>query len=263
MQLKTVILCGGYGTRIREVAENLPKPMIPVGDRPILWHIMKYYAHFGHTRFVLCLGYKSEVIKNYFLQYGTVPADVRLTLGQDPPALHRQKTDEDGWDIALAETGLNAMTGARVKRIQSYIGTDEHFMLTYGDGVGDVDLDALLAFHLEHGRIATVTGVHPPGRFGELDYDATSKQVSGFNEKPQVSGGRINGGFFIFKRAFFDFLNDREDLVLEQEPIRALVEAGELRVFEHDGFWQPMDTSREYGLLNDMYHKNQAPWKKW
>jgi glucose-1-phosphate cytidylyltransferase len=261
--MKTVILCGGYGTRIREVAENLPKPMIPVGEHPILWHIMKYFAHYGHQDFVLCLGYKSEVIKNYFLNYGTEPTDLTITLGGQTPELKRVKTSEDGWNISLAETGLNAMTGARLKRIRKYIGDDETFMLTYGDGVGDVDLDALLAFHMAHGKVATVTGVHPPGRFGELDYDANSKNVYGFNEKPQVSGGRINGGFFVFNRAVFDYLSDDENLILEQEPIHKLVAAAQLQVFEHDGFWQPMDTSREYSLLNDMYTNHKAPWVKW
>jgi glucose-1-phosphate cytidylyltransferase len=261
--MKTVILCGGYGTRIREVAENLPKPMIPVGEYPILWHIMKYYAHFGYTDFVLCLGYKSEVIKNYFLNYGSKPTDVTVTIGGETPNLERMKTDEDGWTIKLAETGLNAMTGARLKRIEEHIGNDPYFMLTYGDGVGDIDLDALVQFHLSHGKIATVTGVHPPGRFGELDYDLSTKMVAGFNEKPQVSGGRINGGFFVFSRQIFDYLSNDEGLVLEQEPIRRLVADGQLQVFEHDGFWQPMDTSREYKLLNEMYQNNHAPWVKW
>ncbi|MDD4921484.1 MAG: glucose-1-phosphate cytidylyltransferase [Bacteroidales bacterium] len=261
--MKTVILCGGYGTRIREVAENLPKPMIPIGEYPILWHIMKYYSGFGHTDFVLCLGYKSEVIKNYFLNYGTIPADVTITLGAEVPPIPRKNTDENGWKITLAETGLNAMTGARLKRIQKHIGSDENFMLTYGDGVGDVDLDALMKFHLAHGKIATVTGVYPPGRFGELVYDEQSKKVKGFNEKPQVSGGRINGGFFIFRREIFDYLSDQEDLILERDPIQHLVTDGQMQVFEHDGFWQPMDTSREYNLLIDMYNENSAPWVIW
>jgi glucose-1-phosphate cytidylyltransferase len=262
-QMKTVILCGGYGTRIREVAENLPKPMIPIGEKPIVWHIMKYYSQFGHSNFVLCLGYKSEVIKQYFMNYGVAPSDLSITLGQELPALKRTVTDEDGWNIVLAETGLNAMTGARLKRIEKHIGTDETFMLTYGDGVGDIDLDALLDFHYAHGKIATVTGVHPPGRFGELDYNAQTKNVMGFNEKPQVSGGRINGGFFVFNRAVFNYLNDQENLVLEQDPIHQLVKMGELQVFEHDGFGQPMDTSREFSLLNELYQNNQAPWVKW
>jgi glucose-1-phosphate cytidylyltransferase len=261
--MKTVILCGGYGTRIREVAENLPKPMIPIGEAPILWHIMKYYAQFGHREFVLCLGYKSEVIKNYFLHYGTTPTDLTITLGGTTPELKRVPTAEDGWVITLAETGLNAMTGARLKRIKKHIGTDKTFMLTYGDGVGDVDLDALLAFHKAHGRVATVTGVRPPGRFGELVYDDASKNVQGFNEKPQVSGGRINGGFFVFNSEIFEYLSDEESLVLEQDPIHHLVADGQLQVYEHDGFWQPMDTSREFTLLNELYQNKQAPWVKW
>ena len=261
--MKTVILCGGYGTRIREVAENLPKPMIPVGDHPILWHIMKSYAHFGHTDFVLCLGYKSDVIKNYFLNYGTIPSDLTITLGGKTPNLKHLATPEDGWNITLAETGLNAMTGARVKRIRQHIGSDDTFMLTYGDGVGDIDIDALLTFHRAHGKIATVTGVRPPGRFGELVYNEKSKKVEGFNEKPQVSGGLINGGFFVFNKEIFDYLSDDEQLILEQEPIHKLVADGQLQVFEHNGFWQPMDTSREYGLLNEMYENQHAPWVKW
>lgn len=261
--MKTVILCGGYGTRIREVAENLPKPMIPVGDHPILWHIMKYYSVFGYKDFVLCLGYKSDVIRNYFFNYGAIPKDITITLGEDLPKIPRERNGETGWNITLAETGLDAMTGARVKRIQRYVGDDENFMLTYGDGVGNIDIDALVKFHLSHGKIATVTGVHPPGRFGELSYDDKTKNVKGFNEKPQVSEGRINGGFFIFRKELFDYLDDNEDLVLEQGPIRKLVADGQLQVFEHDGFWQPMDTSREYGLLNDIYKKNQAPWVIW
>ncbi len=261
--MKTVILCGGYGTRIREVAEYLPKPMIPIGEFPILWHIMKYYSQFGHTDFVLCLGYKSEVIKNYFLNYGSIPTDISITLGGEIPPLPRKITDENGWNITMAETGLDSMTGARLKKIQNHIGTDENFMLTYGDGVGDVDLDALMKFHLSHGKIATVTGVHPPGRFGELEYNPQTKSVEGFNEKPQVSGGRINGGFFIFRREIFNYLNEDEGLVFEQDPIRQLVADGQLQIFEHDGFWQPMDTSREYSLLNDMYKNKKAPWVIW
>jgi glucose-1-phosphate cytidylyltransferase len=261
--MKTVILCGGYGTRIREVNELLPKPMIPVGGYPILWHIMKYYATYGYTDFVLCLGYKSEIIKNYFLNYGVVPVDLTFTLGKSVPPLLYKQTDETGWEITLAETGLNAMTGARIKRIQKYIGKDDNFMLTYGDGVGNIDLDALMKFHLSHGKIATVTGVHPPGRFGELTYNAQTKTVLGFNEKPQASGGCINGGFFVFRKEIFNYLTDQEDLIFELNPINQLVIDGQLRVFEHEGFWQPMDTSRDYSLLNKMFEENKAPWIKW
>ena len=261
--MKTVILCGGYGTRIRDVSDNIPKPMIPIGGKPIVWHIMKYYASFGYKDFVLCLGYKSEVIKDYFINYELRSSDITLTLGNaasihQTPARH----DEIGWNITLAETGLNAMTGARVKRIKQYLGDDPYFMLTYGDGVGNIDIDGLIQYHKAHGKMVTVTGVRPPGRFGELNL-AENNTVLGFNEKPQASGGRINGGFFVCNREFLDLLSDDESLVLEQEPMKELVRRGELMMFEHDGFWQPMDTSREYSLLNNLYNHNQAPWVRW
>jgi glucose-1-phosphate cytidylyltransferase len=260
--MKTVILCGGYGTRIRDVSDDLPKPMIPIGNFPILWHIMKYYSCYGHKEFVLCLGYKSLVIKDFFLNYSVRSNDITIVLGQENAINNKQRHDEDGWSITMAETGINSMTGTRVKHIKNYIGDDENFMLTYGDGVGDIDIEKLLAFHKAHGKIATLTGVRPPGRFGELEYDNQSI-VNGFNEKPQTSEGRINGGFFVFKKEFFNYLNDSENLVLEEEPMRALVKDKQLMVFEHNGFWQPMDTYREYALLNNMYDKKQAPWVKW
>lgn len=262
--MKTVILCGGYGTRIRDVSEDIPKPMIPIGGKPILWHIMKYYSGFGYQDFILCLGYKSEVIKNFFVNYEFSHSDIILTLGEkSEPMLSNSMFDERGWNIVLAETGLKAMTGARVKRIAQYIGNDECFMLTYGDGVGDINIQKLVQFHKSHGKMVTVTGVRPPGRFGELGIAEDGETVTGFNEKPQASGGRINGGFFICNREFLDILSDDEELVLEQSPMKMLVEMGELKVFEHDGFWQPMDTSREYSLLNDLYNNNKAPWVKW
>jgi len=260
--MKTVILCGGYGTRIRDVAENIPKPMIPIGEYPILWHIMKYYATCGYNDFVLCLGYKSEVIKDFFFNYETRASDFTIKLGDKNSVIRHNSHDEEGWSITMAETGINAMTGARVKRIEKYIGNDEYFMLTYGDGVGNIDIKKLVEFHKSHGKIATLTGVHPPGRFGEL-VCTENKEVTGFNEKPQVSGGRINGGFFVCKREIFDYLNNDESLVFEQEPMKKLVADNQLMVFEHDGFWQPMDTSREYSLLNQLYSNNQAPWVKW
>ncbi|MEG1589029.1 MAG: glucose-1-phosphate cytidylyltransferase [Mucinivorans sp.] len=262
--MKTVILCGGYGTRIRDVADDIPKPMIPIGGKPIIWHIMKYYATYGYKEFVLCLGYKSDVIKDFFINYELRSSDIILTLGQQAERVVATKAHgEDGWQIALAETGVKAMTGARVRRIKKYIGDDSIFMLTYGDGVGDIDIDQLVAFHKSHGKMVTVTGVRPPGRFGELGIGDDGRTVTGFNEKPQASGGRINGGFFVCNREFLDILPDDENLVLEQGPMKRLVEMGELQVFEHDGFWQPMDTSREYMLLNDLYNNNKAPWVKW
>ena len=229
--MKTVILCGGYGTRIRDVADNIPKPMIPVGGLPILWHVMKYYAQFAHKDFVLCLGYKGQVIKDFFLNYE-------------------------------AYTGLNSMTGGRIKKIRQYIGDDENFFLTYGDGVGDIDLNALLDFHKRHGRMVTVTGVRPPGRFGELMADSTGV-ITEFNEKPQATGGRISGGFFVCRREMFDYLDDNEDLIFEQAPMKTLARDEQLVMFEHDGFWQCMDTYRDWQLLNTIFENGNAPWKTW
>lgn len=258
--MRVVILCGGYGTRIRDVTENIPKPMIPIGRFPILWHIMKYYASFGHRDFVLCLGYKSHVIKDFFLNYEAHTKDFTIDLGRKDRITFHTDHDESDWTVTLAETGLEAMTGARIKRIQKYVG-EEDFMLTYGDGVGNVDLDALLSVHRNHGGALTVTGVRPPGRFGELVH--SDGVITEFNEKPQAAGGRISGGFFVATSKVFDYLNDDDGLVFEQQPMRGLVADRQLMVFEHDGFWQPMDTSREYQLLNSLYDQGRAPWVRW
>ena len=260
--MKVIILCGGYGTRIRDVADNIPKPMISVGGVPILWHIMKYYAYFGHHEFTLCLGYKSNVIKDFFLNYEALTRDFTISLGSSKSIEFHTEHTESNWKVTLAETGLDAMTGARLKRVQKYVADEENFMLTYGDGVGDVDLDKLLEFHRAHGKILTVTGVRPPGRFGEL-VSAANGQVTEFNEKPQATGGRISGGFFVCRREIVDYLEDRQDLVFEQQPLRQLVKDGQMMVFEHDGFWQPMDTHREYQLLNSLVESGKAPWMIW
>ena len=258
--MKTVILCGGYGTRIRDVTDNIPKPMIPIGRFPILWHIMKYYATFGHRDFVLCLGYKSHVIKDFFLNYEAHTKDFTIDLGRKDSIIFHTDHEESDWKVTLAETGLEAMTGARIKQIQKYVG-DEDFMLTYGDGVGNVDLHALTDFHNKHGRALTVTGVRPPGRFGELlHHDGV---ITEFNEKPQAAGGRISGGYFVATSKIFDYLNNDQDLVFEQQPMRNLVANKQLMVYEHNGFWQPMDTSREYQLLNSLYEQGGAPWVRW
>ena len=258
--MKVVILCGGFGTRIRDVTESIPKAMIPIGRLPILWHIMKYYASYGHCDFVLCLGYKSQMIKDFFLNYEAHTKDFTINLGSKNEIVFHTNHDESDWTVTLAETGLDAMTGARIKRIQKYVG-DEDFMLTYGDGVGDIDLNLLKVFHRGHGCTLTVTGVRPPGRFGELTH--AKGVITKFNEKPQATGGRISGGFFVATPKVFDYLNDDEDLVFEQQPMRSLVGDQQLMVFEHDGFWQPMDTSREYQLLNSLYEKGEAPWVRW
>jgi glucose-1-phosphate cytidylyltransferase len=257
--MKTVILCGGYGTRIRDVADNIPKPMVPIGDRPILWHIMKSYAAAGHRDFVLCLGYKGEAVKEYFLSYEARTADFTITLGTQKKIEYHGDNQESGWRVTLVDTGLDAMTGARVKRIQRYLDGGD-FMLTYGDGVSDIDFDALIAFHRSHGKVMTVTGVRPPGRFGEMECDGDGR-VREFNEKAQTSGGLISGGFFVCTPELFSYLDDKDSLVLEQGPMRSLVADGQLMVYRHDGFWQCMDTYRDYRLLQDLWSREQSPWK--
>ena len=258
--MKTVILCGGYGTRIRDVSEDIPKPMIPIGPYPIVWHIMKYYASYGFNDFVLCLGYKKNVFKDFFINYEAHTKDCTISLGRNEEIKFHTDHDETDWTVTLADTGLNSLTGARVSRIKKYVG-DEDFLLTYGDGVGDIDIDKLVDFHKSHGKILTVTGVRPPGRFGELVTE--NGQVTEFNEKPQAAGGVISGGYFVASSKIFDYLHDDESLMLEKEPMKKLVQDGQYMVYEHDGFWQPMDTSREYTLLNDLYNEGKAPWVKW
>jgi glucose-1-phosphate cytidylyltransferase len=258
--MQVVILCGGQGTRIRDVADDIPKPMIPIGDRPILWHIMKCYAHFGFTDFVLCLGYKGGEIKQYFLDYHLANSDFSLELGCPTRLQVHGNSPEGDWRVTLAETGLDSMTGCRVKRIEKYI-TGEHFLLTYGDGVADVNLRALVDYHQSHGKIGTVTAVRPPGRFGEIDLDGL--QVSEFNEKPLLARGRISGGFFVFHRSLFSRLHDDPDLVFEHGPLMQLAREGELMAHLHNGFWQPMDNSRDYKYLNDLWGRGQAPWNTW
>jgi len=259
---KVVILCGGYGTRIRDVTENLPKPMIPIGVYPILWHIMKYYATWGHNHFILCIGYKGDVIRDFFINYRSHITDFSIDLSGSTPIEYHNTEMVENWNVTLAETGLNSMTGTRIKRIKNYLIGEENFMLTYGDGVGNIDIKKLFEFHQSHGKILTVTGVRPPGRFGELQCNEKGL-VTEFNEKPQTSGGRISGGFFVCSKKIFDYIDNREDNVFEQEPLRNLVTDGEVMVFKHDGFWQPMDTSREYHFLNKMYHQQKAPWVIW
>lgn len=257
--MKVVILCGGYGTRIRDVSEDIPKPMIPIGPNPILWHIMKYYSYFGFHDFVLCLGYKKQIIKDFFINYEAHTKDFTINLGKKDELEFHTSHDESDWLVTLADTGLDSMTGARIAKIRKYVG-EEDFMFTYGDGVGDIDIDKLLDFHRSHGKVLTVTGVRPPGRFGELV--TKSGIVEEFNEKPQATGGRISGGYFVASSRIFDYLDGDDGLVFEKEPMINLVADGEMMVYEHNAFWQPMDTSREYLLLNDLYKKGNAPWIK-
>ncbi|MEL4894913.1 glucose-1-phosphate cytidylyltransferase [Crocosphaera sp. Alani8] len=260
--MKTVILCGGFGTRIRDVADNIPKPMIPIGDKPIIWHIMKYYASWGHKDFVLCLGYKGQSIKDFFLNYEASTSDFTLTLGNGSQIDYHNSHSEAEWRITLAETGLNTLTGSRIKKVQKYLVDEKNFMLTYGDGVGSIDIERLIDFHLSHGKIMTVSGVRPPGRFGELEV-GESNAIKGFNEKPQASGGRISGGYFVCRQEIFKYLDEQGNQTLEREPMENLAHEGQMMMYKHDGFWQPMDTYRDYNLLNGLIQKGEAPWIRW
>ena len=260
--MKAVILCGGQGTRIRDANELLPKPMLPIGGRPIVWHIMKMYAQHGVRDFVLCLGYRGWVIKEFFLNYKAMTADLTVTLGKHGAVEVIGRHDEEDWRVTLAETGEETMTGGRVAAVRKYVEGDEPFLLTYGDGVSDVDIGATIAAHRKHGKVATVTAVRPPGRFGEMLIDGGA--VTEFNEKPQTSEGFINGGFFVLDgRRIWKYLGEDRATILEREPLRSLARDRELYAFPHTGFWQPMDTSREYGLLNDLWASGKAPWKTW
>ena len=262
--MKTIILCGGMGTRIRDVSEKIPKPMLPIGRFPILWHIMKIYGHHGFNDFVLCLGYKGEVIKDFFLNYFSRVSDVTVDLSRPNSYNFHEVVAGENWKVTLANTGVETLTGARVAMVEKYLGDDDDFMLTYGDGVSDVDVGKLVKFHKAHGKTVTLTGVHPAGRFGEIDLAGDEKTVTSFAEKPQVSQGRINGGFFVMKREFIEkYLSTDPSLILEQEPLRRCAANGELLSFNHDGYWQPMDTFREYSLLNKLWESGKAPWKVW
>jgi len=259
--MKAVILCGGQGTRIRDVADDIPKPMIRIGDRPILWHIMRTYGAAGIDQFVLCLGYKSWAIKEYFLNLRAQLSDLTISPGS-PGEVHYGQADfpEAAWQIVLAETGLASQTGARLWRARDHLAGEDTFCLTYGDGVADIDLARVVAFHKSHGKLATVTGVHPPGRFGVMTVEDTL--VTSFSEKPQAGDGLINGGYFVFSRKVFDYLDETEGLVLEQAPLQRLAADGELMLYEHSGFWQPMDTYREWRLLNALWDAGEAPWRR-
>ena len=258
--MKVVILAGGYGTRIRDVTEDIPKPMIRIGKFPILWHIMQYYSYFNFKEFIICLGYKGEIIKDYFINYKLYCQDLTIDFSNHDEVTYLGKETKLDWKVTLVDTGLNAMTGARIRKIKNYI-NDEDFMITYGDGVGNIDLNLLKKFHKTNNKVLTVTGVRPPGRFGELR--SNENIVTEFNEKPQTENGRISGGFFVANKKIFDYLNEDEGLVFEDQPMKKLVGKRELVVFNHDGFWHPMDTMREFNTLNDLYKKGKAPWVKW
>jgi glucose-1-phosphate cytidylyltransferase len=257
--MKVVILCGGLGTRLREETEYRPKPMVPIGGRPILWHIMKIYAHYGHKEFILCLGYKGEVIKDYFRNYHWNTSDVTLRLGRTPKIVYHTQHDEEDWTVTLLETGLETQTGGRLRRALQYVDSDT-FLFTYGDGLTNSNINASLEFHQKHGALATVTAVKPTGRFGELALDGQT--ITAFREKPENEAAFVSGGFFVLNKAIGKYL-DSDACVLEQKPMEQLVRERQLKAFCHSGFWQCMDTYREQELLNRMWAAGHAPWKVW
>ena len=254
--MKVILLAGGFGTRLSEYTETIPKPMVSIGGRPILWHLMCTYAYFGHKDFYLALGYKAEVIKEYFLHYRSLNADFTVDLASG--SIEPHQTDDTDWRVTLVHTGLESMTGGRVKRLQSFIG-NETFLLTYGDGVADIDLDELVKFHRSHGKMVTVSAVHPGARFGELEMDGHA--VASFQEKPQTGQGWINGGYFIIEPEFFDLI-EGDMTILERDPLEAVAKMGELMAFQHDGFWQCMDTKRDRDLLEELWQADRASWKR-
>lgn len=260
--MKVVILCGGKGTRLREETEYRPKPMLPIGNRPILWHIMKIYAFHGFKEFILCLGYKGDIIKDYFRNYMWNTCDMTIQLGHRPGTVFHNGHGEEDWSVTLAETGEESMTAYRLRLVEKYLGDDEEFLFTYGDGVGPMDIRKSIDHHRACGKAVTLTAVHPPGRFGELGLNGDTT-VRGFNEKPQVEGGYINGGYMVCNRRIFDYLPDDPNMMLEQDPMRNLSGDGELGAFLHKGFWQPMDTYQEFLMLNRMWDSGNAPWKIW
>jgi len=257
--MKVVILAGGLGTRLSEETQVKPKPMAEIGEHPMLWHIMKGYSEQGFCDFVICLGYKGYVIKEYFANYFLHNSDVTFDLQGQSMEVHGNSVEP--WRVTLVDTGPDSQTGGRVKRVAAHLGR-ARFMMTYGDGVADVDLRALLAFHKEHGRLATVTAVQPPGRFGALDLPEDGDEVRSFVEKPQGEGAWMNGGYFVLEPAVLDAI-DGDGMAFEREPLERLAAHDQLRAFRHRGFWQPMDTLRDKRILEDLWASGSAPWKTW
>lgn len=256
--MKVVILAGGYGTRLSEETDIRPKPMVEIGGKPLLWHIMKIYSHYGFNDFVICLGYKGYVIKEYFANYFLHQSDVTIDLGGNNLEIHQSKAEP--WKITLVDTGLNTMTGGRIKRVRKYLG-DRAFMLTYGDGVGNVDIAAVLKYHRVRKKAATITSVQPSGRFGALTLDGDNNVLS-FQEKPKGDGAWINAGFFVLEPRVFDYIKS-DDTVWERDPLEEIAAAGQLAAYTHTGFWQPMDTLRDKKHLEELWKSGNAPWKVW
>lgn len=254
--MKVIILAGGFGTRLGEDAERIPKPMTRIGGRPMLWHIMNTYAHFGHKHFCIALGYKADVVKDYFLHYRTINSDFTIDLETGKVATHQ--LDEVDWKVTLVDTGSTSMTGGRVKRMQPHVG-NETFLLTYGDGLSDINIDCLIDFHKSHGKLVTVTAVYPAARFGKLELNGAL--VKSFQEKPQLHEGWINGGFFVIEPGFLDLI-EGDQTVLEQFPLEKAAEMGELVAYQHRGFWQCMDTKRDSENLERMWQSGDAPWQR-
>lgn len=255
--MKTIILCGGTGTRLKEETEFKPKPLVQIGNEPILWHIMKIYSTYGIHDFIVCLGYKGYMIKEYFSNYFLHMSDVTFDMKKNAMTVHERHAEP--WTVTLVDTGNHTLTGGRLRRIRSFL-DDEDFCFTYGDGVGDVNMAALLKLHQQENRLATVTAVQPPGRFGAIEY--TDHRVEHFVEKPQGDGGWINGGFFVLSPKVLDYIQD-DSTIWEREPMRNLAEDQQMSVYFHEGFWQPMDTLRERQLLEDLWLSGKAPWKMW
>ncbi|MBS0448195.1 MAG: glucose-1-phosphate cytidylyltransferase [Proteobacteria bacterium] len=256
--MKAVILAGGLGTRLSEETATRPKPMVEIGGRPILWHIMKMYSSHGVNDFIVCCGYKGYVIKEYFANYCLHMSDVTFNMRENHMQVHCRRAEP--WNVTLVDTGDESMTGGRLRRVAEYVEKDETFFFTYGDGVGDIDISATLRFHRSHGKDATLTAAYPPGRFGALDIH--HGQVRSFKEKPKGDGAMINGGFFVLSPRVLKHI-DGDASVWEQEPLNALAETGELMAYEHHGFWQPMDTLRDKHLLERLWAEGTAPWKMW
>ena len=257
--MKAVLLAGGLGTRMREETEFRPKPMVEIGGKPVLWHLMKFFSASGITDFVVCAGYKCEQIKEYFLNYDSHNKDFTITLGKSSELVFHDDHHENDWRVTVADTGLDTLTAGRVAQIERYV-KGERFIVTYGDGLADLNVSKLLAFHEEHGRKATITTVRPLSRFGLVDVEEFL--VTRFREKPQMDDW-VSAGFFVFEPSVFDYLRDGDDVMLEHEPLARLAAEGELAAYRHDGFWQPMDTYRESVLLNEMWDRGTAPWKVW
>ena len=257
--MKVLILAGGFGTRLSEETQNIPKPMVPIGNKPILWHIMKIYSSYGFNEFVILLGYKGYVIKEYFANYFLHQSDVAIDLKENNIEILNNTAEP--WKVTMIDTGLHTMTGGRIKRVEELIG-EESFMLTYGDGVSDVDIKSLLETHKNNGKAITMTAVQPEGRFGSLKFIG-GQQISSFQEKPKGDGTWINGGFFLCESKVFDYIKEGDKTIFERQPLEDLAKDGELFAYKHSGFWKPMDTLRDNKVLNSLWDKNEAKWKLW